>query len=128
MGIAIRPPGPADPVTPTASLMNRGTATGPAAGQVIAVINVPPPGVYHVRIYLSLSGTITAAEQDNMKLLVNSVVLTNLPVDAVAETVNVSPVIECDVSVPAGNISVQAIAAAGVAAVYSCFLVATRTG
>ncbi len=117
MGVSVAPPGPADPVAATPSLAAFGSVVGPAGGGTIAQIVAPPAGVYELLIYNGLSGTITVAEQDNLRLVVNAVTIVTLPIDAVADTTANSPPLRLIVR-----------NAAGVAAAYTTLLVATLIG
>jgi len=128
MGISVEPPGPADPITPQTSHASFGSVTGPAAGGTIIATAALPAGVYKVDLYLRISGTITAAEENNMQLLNGAAVQNQLPVQAPAATVAADPPITQYKASNATTFSVQAIAAAGVAAVYTVLIVATQVG
>jgi hypothetical protein len=117
----------AAPLAPQAALVNFGSATAPAANQTIAVITAPAPGLYSVEVLAELSGTITAAEQDNLNLVVNAVNLSRIPLFAGAAAGGIPETVgPFNLTVAGGNIAVQARAAGGVAAVYSVFVTATR--
>lgn len=128
MGISIEPPGPADPVAATPSLLQFGTSLGPAAGVNIASLVAPPPGVYEIELYSELSGTCAAADQDNLNLVINAVQITRLPLSAVITSGDVQPMLRFLQRVAAGNISIQARALATATAQYTCLIVATLVG
>lgn len=128
MGISIAPPGPADPLAPASSLTTHSTATGPGAAASLGAINAPPAGVYKVDIYLSLSGTVAAADQDNARLQVDSATIVTLPLNTSLTTGVVMPPITVYVTTAGVNIRIQTIAAGTGTAVYDCTFVATRIG
>lgn len=126
MGISIEPPGPGVVPVPAASLSNYGKVTGPAASAVIATITSPPAGVYTVTLYNELSGTVAAADQDNIKLLVDGVTITTLPLSAVIASGDVQPPLTITVKSSGTSIVVEAVGAATGTAVYSSLIIATK--
>ncbi len=117
---------PAGASAPVASLFAFGTQTGPLAGTNIASMVAPAPGLYAMTLLNEVSGTVTAAEQDNLRLAVNAVtVISGLPLPAGAAAGGQAQPISANVRVPAGNVSVQAKGNAGVAAVYTSLIIAT---
>jgi len=126
MGIQITPPSPIAPSAPVASLYKYGVTTSPSANVVLASIATPPAGFYRVRIYVELSGTISASDQDNIRLTVDAVNLTNLLLSAVTPTQNVPTPIEIVVETTGTSIQVKSIAAGTTGAVYGVLVVADR--
>lgn len=128
MGIEVSPPGPADPLVPAASLVTHSTATGPGAATSLGAINAPPAGTYKVDIYLQLTGTTAAADQDNVRLQVDSVTIVTLPLNTSLTTGVVMPPISIIVTTAGTNIRLQTVAAGTATAAYSATTVITRVG
>lgn len=113
-----------------ASLFAFGTATGPAGGGAIVSIPNVPPGLYHAEVAAYLSGTVAAADTDNIRLQVpkadGSGGQQNGPTLPLIGVVNVTPPLEeiGRVQVAAlGTVSVNAVGAATGTAVYHVLLV-----
>ncbi len=128
MGISITPPGPADPFTPAASLTANGAVTAPGAGQVLANITSPPAGLYRALCYVKIAGVITAAEQNNVKLVVSGATKMIIPIDPIADNSQVPGPVECNFLQAAANVSLQAVGAGGAGAIYLVTLVITQIG
>jgi hypothetical protein len=126
MGIQVTPPGPATSLAPQASLSAFGSATAPTAGAAIVTLAAPAPGTYQITVYEYLTGTVTAADQDNMTVQVNGVIKGTILEPGVAAGATMPAPFTLTVSVPAGNITVNAIGAGGASAVYHVSIVATR--
>ena len=126
MGIQITPPSPIAASAPVASLYKYGTTTSPGSNAQLAAISTPPAGFYRVKIYAELSGTISATDQDNIRLNVDAVNLTNLPLSAVAPTQNIPTPIEIVVETTGTNITVKGIAAGTTGSIYGVLVVADR--
>lgn len=126
MGLYVEAPGPeiSSTLAPSQHAFNQTTA--PAASAVLAVINTPPAGVYQVTAYIELSGTITAAEQDNVLIQVDNGTFSHIPVQALPTTGVVQTPFQCVVQTFGTNIRLEAIGAGGVAAVYTTVLIATK--
>jgi len=128
VGISVEPPGPSDPLAPTPSLVNKNVTTGPAAGAGLATIAAPPAGIYKVDVYVEYSGTVAAADQDNLRLQVDSVTLVGLLASAAITSGDVNPIQSFIVRTIGTNIRIQAVALATATAVYTTMLVATQVG
>jgi|SRR5215472_188868 len=110
------------------SLFAFGAVTGPAGGAAIVTIPNVPAGVYHVEVSAYLSGTVAAADTDNLRLQVPSTAggqqnSSQLPLVEVANTP--TPLEEIGrVQIGAnGSVSVNAIGAGTGTAVYHVLLV-----
>jgi|ERR1700722_86312 len=128
MGIEIQPPGPDSTPVPSASLTTHTSATGPGAAGSLGAINAIPAGVYSITVYLSLSGTTAAADQDNARLQVDSGTIVTLPLNTSLTTGVVMPPITIVAASVGTNIRVQTIGAGTATAVYDCTIVATKVG
>lgn len=96
-------------------------STGPAASGALAHLTGLTPGRYSVDVYASLSGTVTAAEADNVQLLVDG---TQTDVIVVAPVANGPAVKQSFEHVTTtGTIGLEAVGNAGAAAVYHTLLV-----
>jgi hypothetical protein len=96
--------------------------TGPAAGAALASLSGLTPGRYAVDVYGYFSGTVTAAEADNIELLVDG---TPADVVLVAPVANGPAVKQSFEHLTAdGTIGLQAVGNAGASAVYHTVLVA----
>jgi hypothetical protein len=127
MGIEITPPGLVATLVPSASLQAKGSVTAPTASQSIASIPTPPAGLYQCTFYTELSGTITAAEQDNFRVLYNGGTAFNVLSQATPTTGVVQVPFTINLQLNGLNgINLQALAAGGVAAVYSGMAIVTR--
>lgn len=127
MGIEITPPGPAESLAPATSLGVYGSVTGPAAGATIAAVTTPAAGAYSVTVYVELTGTVAAADQDNLQLFDDNVVVTRVPASASISSGNVNPQFNFQVVTDGiHNIIVKAAAAGTGTAVYNVTLVVTR--
>jgi len=98
-------------------------ATGPAAGAALASLSGLTPGRYAVDVYAYYSGTVTAAEADNIELLVDGAVTDVLAVAPAASTGWV-PRLSFEHLSADGTIGLQAAGNAGGSAVYHTLLVA----
>ena len=104
-----------------------GTATGPGAGGIIASIPATKllNGAYIVTGSYYADGTLTAAEEDNFKLVAKGVTISQLIYPQTGGVQQLGPYyVDFFASGPT-NITLQAVNAAGVAAVYHGELVAT---
>lgn len=129
MGIEITPPAAGVTLPPQASLTAFASITAPGAGGALGTVVAPPAGTYKARVYVSLTGTLTAAEVNNVKLLANGATVAILAIAGAAAAGQVQPPFELDFTANGvNNVVVQAIAGGGVAAVYSVTLILTRTG
>jgi hypothetical protein len=126
VGIEIQPPGPATQSAPAASLSTHTSATGPGAAGSLGAINGIPAGTYEITVYLSLSGTTSSADQDNVRLQVDNATILTLPLNTSLTTGVVMPPFNITLPSVGTNIRCQAIAAGTGTAVYDCTIVATR--
>jgi hypothetical protein len=101
------------------------TVTDPGAGATIATVSGLTPGIpYSLSWTVSLSGTVTSADADNMELTGTGLGATDVAI--YPGTVGNYPQQTITVISPTASISVKAIAAAsGASAVYGASLVAT---
>lgn len=99
---------------------NEGSATSPAALQTIATITGLPAGNYTVNWTVSLAGTLAAADANNFELTdTNGVVSASINPAIAGEY----PQVASEISIPANaTVSIQAIAAGTVGAIYSAQL------
>ena len=106
------------------SLESSGTATDPAAGGVIAQITAVPAGTYAVQWTVSLQGTVTSGDANNMNLNNGAAAVVTAVFPGTAGNYSQPPV---TITVAAGaTVSVKAIAAAsGASAVYGATLTLT---
>jgi hypothetical protein len=127
MGIEITPPGPATPLASGASITSSGTQTGPAAFTSICGPVGLSAGTYDIKVYFAYSGTMTAAELNNIRVVIGAANQGFIPVANVVSNNPMSPFYQCQgVLAAAGSILLQNIAAAGAAAVYNASVVVTR--
>ena len=126
MGIDIQPPGPAVTPVPAGSISGYGTITAPAAGGTVAAIVSTPVGTYNVTVLYYLSGTVTAADTDNFKLVANSVTVAHLPCPANAASGDQVLQFSMTIVKATTTIALQALAAGSVAAVYTATIIATQ--
>jgi len=110
------------------SLVAFGSATGPGSGAAIATIPNVPPGFYHIEVVAYLSGTVAAADTDNIRLQVPSAAggQQNGPQLDLIEVANVAtPLQEIGrVQIAGlGSVSVNAIGAGTGTAIYHVLLV-----
>jgi hypothetical protein len=113
------------PVSSENSRQASGSVTAPGAGVAIATITAPPPGVYEVRVYATLTGTAETALQ-NLRLRENGATLYTLPSLSTFALAWVFPRVE--VNEGGGNLDLIAVAAATAGAIYNATLIATRIG
>ena len=100
---------------------NHAATTGPAASAALAAPVGLTPGRYAIDVYASLSGTVTAAEADNVQLLVDG---TQTDVVIVAPVANGPAVKQSFEHLTAtGAIALEAVANAGGSAIYHTLLV-----
>src|SRR5215472_10757265 len=109
------------------SLFNFGAVTGPAAGAAIVSIPNVPAGFYHVEVSAYLSGTLAAADTDNIRLQTPAVGggQQNDPALPLEQVANAPiPLLEIGrIQLPAtGTVSVNAIGAGTGTAVYHVLL------
>lgn len=126
MGVLIQTPGALGSIAEQASLTNYSSVTAPAAGGVLASLASPPAGVYQVQIIAGLTGTVAAADQDNIELVVDGSVITVLLLPAVVEGATDSPPFVIQVKTAGTSIQLKAVGAGTATAVYRTMLVATR--
>lgn len=126
MGIDIQPPGPAVTPVPAGSVSGYGTVTAPAASGTIALVGSLPAGTYNVTVLYYLSGTVTAADTDNFKLVANSISVAHLPCPASAASGEQVLQFSMTIDLASANITLQALAAGGVAAVYTATITVTK--
>jgi hypothetical protein len=112
-------------MTTTQSAHN--ATTGPAAGAALASLSGLTAGRYSVTVYAFLAGTVTAADADNIELLVDGAVTDVLAVPPAAATSPV-PGEAFEHITTTGAIKLQAVGAAGAAAVYHTVLVVSALG
>jgi hypothetical protein len=95
--------------------------TGPAANANIIQVGtgaLPVPGLYTVNWTVSLTGTMTAAETDNFKLVFGSTLATSINPNLAGDY----PQASVQITIPPGNVNtlaVRAVAAGGAAALYA---------
>jgi hypothetical protein len=128
MGIEIIPPGPSDPTAPAASVINQGAVTAPAANTVIVAVTPTVPGVYQVVASFAFEGTVTTADEDNIKLVVNSVTKSFLTAPPAASPGGGLIQYTLNIAWTTGTIALRSINAGSVAAIYSGTIVATQVG
>jgi hypothetical protein len=126
MGLYVEPPGPDVASGLVASQHAFNQTTAPGAGAVLAVINNPPAGLYQVTAYCEISGTITAAEQDNILIQVDNNTFSHIPIQAIPTSGLVQEPFQCTVLSNGTNIRLEAVGAGGVAAVYTTVLIANK--
>jgi hypothetical protein len=100
---------------------NHAATTGPAAAAALAALTGLTPGRYAIDVYAYISGTATAAEADNVELLVDSVVTDIVAVAPVANGPAVKQSFEHVTTT--GAIALQAVGNGGGSAVYHTLLV-----
>ncbi len=100
---------------------NHAAVTGPAANAALAGLTGLTPGRYAIDVYAYISGTATAAEADNVQLLVDAA---QTDVIAVAPVAN-GPAVKQSFEhlTTTGAIALEAVANAGGSAVYHTLLV-----
>ncbi len=116
------------PREPSSAVDAYGIVTSPGAGQTIVTTPALPAGEYSVLVITHPTGTLASpADYDNVQLMVNAVVQgTVLQVTNAGQVTQNPPV---TVRVPAnGTISVQAIAAGTVGAIYKIQVIANLVG
>jgi hypothetical protein len=129
MGIEITPPGPVDSLAPQACSTSSGTVTAPSAFTSIAGVTSLPAGTYAVTAYYNITGTLTSAETNNLRINANGANLGFIPVPEQLPSGQQNNVYQCQVTLTGtSSILLQNIAAGGVAAVYTGSLVVTRIG
>lgn len=111
----------------TTTQSNHNVTTGPAASAVLASLTGLAPGRYSITVYTYLAGTVTAADADNMELLVDGSVTDVLAVPPVAADGDVPPQ-QFEHITTTGAIKVQAVGAGGGSAVYHTLLVVSALG
>lgn len=126
MGIDIQPPGPAVTPVPAGSISSYGTITAPAGSGTIASIGSLPAGTYNVTVSYYLSGTVTAADTDNFKIVANSSTVAHLPCPANAASGDQVLQFSVTIVLASTSITLQALIAGGVAAVYTATITATK--
>lgn len=126
MGISIDPPGPAQLGVPGASLVAQVSATGPLANTTIANIAALPAGLYKIDVYLELSGTVAAADQDNIRLQVDGVTVSRLNMSAAITSGDVNSPVTIYARSNGTSIRVQSVGAATGTAIYGTMIVATQ--
>ena len=104
---------------------NHNVTTGPAANAALAQLTGLPAGRYAVTVYAYFSGTVTAAEADNIQLLVDGAQTDVLAVAPVAAAGDVEP-LTFEHLTTTGAIALEAVGAAGGAAVYHTLLVVAK--
>lgn len=102
-----------------------GAVTGPAANGSLASLTGLAAGRYQVDVYAYLSGTVTAADADNVQLLVDGTQTDIVPVPPVAST-GAAVKASFEHLTANGTIALEAIGAAGGSAVYHVLLVAAK--
>jgi hypothetical protein len=112
-------------MNPTQS--NHNVTTGPAAGATLASLTGLAAGRYDITVYAYLAGTVTAADADNVELLVDGSVTDVLAVPPVAAASGV-PGQKFEHITTTGAIKLQAVGAGGGSAVYHTLLVAATPG
>ena len=102
---------------------NHAATTGPAAAAALAGLTGLTPGRYAIDVYAYLSGTVTAADADNIQLLIDTVQTDVVPVPPVAST---GAVVKASFEhlTTTGVIALEAVGNAGASAVYHTTLVA----
>lgn len=111
----------------TTTQSNHDVHTGPGASAALAHLTGLTQGRYSVTVYAYLSGTVTAADADNIELLVDGSVTDVLDVPPVAATGPV-PAQTFEHITSAGTIGLQAIGAGGASALYHTLLVVSALG
>lgn len=107
------------------SLVVRGSAVAPALNAAIVTLAAPPAGVYEV-VVIARYGTV-ADVIDGMDLRVQGVVITQLPVQAIANSEGESFRIFRRLS-GVQNLSVNAFQAGAATSVYAAHIIATKIG
>jgi hypothetical protein len=111
----------------TTTQSNHNVTTGPAAGATLASLTGLPAGRYAIRVYAYLAGTVTAAEADNVELMVDGTMTDVLDVPPVAAADPVEGQ-EFEHITTTGAIKLQAVGAGGGSAVYHTVLVVSALG
>ena len=111
----------------TTTQSSHNITTGPAAGAALAALTGLAAGRYSVQVYAYLSGTVTAADADNVELLVDGTVTDTLAVPPAAASGPVEPQ-SFEHITTTGAIKVQAVGAGGASAVYHTVLVVSALG
>jgi len=107
-----------------------GSVTNPGALATITSLAIPATGLYDIFASIFLSGTIAAADANNMRLTQQAVNLLTLGIPAVASTTPWPLPSSLTLNCTAGDvIAVKSIgAASGVSAVYNGTIIAQRVG
>jgi hypothetical protein len=108
--------------TPTQS--NHNVTTGPAASAALASLTGLTAGRYDITAYAYLSGTATAADADNVELLVDGTVTDVLEVEPVAD--GAVPPQVFNHATTTGAIKLQAVGAGGGSCLYHTLLVVSQ--
>jgi hypothetical protein len=128
MGISVEPPGPVDSLAPAGSVINFGSVTAPGAAGLITAVTPTVAGTYQVRIIFNLQGTPSAADINNIKLVVNGSTKSTLVLSPAVTSNGADLDITLNIAWTAGSIAVEAVAAGTAGAIYSCNMIVTQVG
>jgi hypothetical protein len=103
-----------------------GAVTGPAANAALAQLTGLAAGRYSVEVSAYFSGTVTAAEADNVQLLVDGTQTDILAIPPAAATTGAIAQFSFEHLTTTGAIALEAIANAGASAVYHVLLVVAK--
>jgi hypothetical protein len=121
-------PGPLTSAFNAASLAASGAATSPGATTVIATLAAPPAGLYQVGARAYVSGTVAAADGDNVELMAGAAVLGVVLVPPLANSTFDDPMFVTWRSNGATALTLQTIGAGTAASVYHGSIIATQIG
>ena len=112
----------------TTTQSNHNVTTGPASGAALAQLSGLTAGRYAITVYVYFSGTVTAADGDNIELLVDGSVVDVLPVPPVAAAGGAAQPMMFEHLTTTGAIKLQAVAAGGASCVYHTLLEVSALG
>src|SRR6266705_1243315 len=95
MGLSIAPPVPEDSIARQKSRSAIGSLYGPGAGGVIVNISTIAGLVYRVDVLVQLTGTLTAAELNNVKVVNGGTSIALIPTDNAVAAAQESPAVTC---------------------------------
>jgi hypothetical protein len=126
MGVLITTPGPGVTPAPESSRTNFGSVTAPGAGATIASISTAAGGIYAIAVTIMLAGTLTVADPNNFKLVVNGATLATLPIGIAAPDGAGPFTYNFQAQSNGTNFIVEAVAAGGAAANYNALISVTE--
>jgi len=128
MGIDIQPPGPSIEPAVAVSTIVFGTVTAPGVSTTIVGTAALPDALYRIDVYVVVTGTVTVADNNNVKFVINGSGTAALAVQAEAAFSGTPTPITVYKRSGGGTILLVAVAAGGAAAVYSGTLIVTEVG